>query len=175
MLSPGQTAPDFICPGVSDGPGGVFELFSLVDEHRATLLYFYPADFVPPCTADLRALSAVGWVDDPAIAVVALSADSIYAHAAYAGQYDLSIPLLSDFHAGVAESYGVVHAEWQGHSHIPMRALFLLDGWTVAFADAVDDPLDERSPSPVEAVADELEAVVGRSVARPTVRYEDGI
>lgn len=173
MLAPGQIAPDFILSGVHDGVGDTYDLVGFVENHRATVLLFYPADFVPTCTADLVAVQRAGWPDRDDLAVVGISGDSIYAHAAYAEAYELAFPLLSDFHGGAAESYGLLADSWEGHDAIPMRAAVVVDDeWTVRAVETAD-PLAEVSPAPVEAVSDDLEAALDRSVPRARVEYDD--
>lgn len=172
MLASGQIAPDFILPGVHNSVGDTYDLVGIVENHRATVLLFYPADFVPACTADLVAVQRAGWPDREDLAVVGISGDSIYAHAAYAEEYGLRFPLLSDFHGGAAESYGLLADSWEGHDAIPMRAAVVVDDeWTVRAVETAD-PLAEVSPTPVEAVADDLEAAFDGSVSRPKVEYD---
>lgn len=171
MLEPGQVAPDFIFPGVEGGVGDTYDLVGFVENHRAVVLLFYPADFVPACTADLVAVQRAGWPDREDLAVIGISGDSIYAHAAYAEAYGLEFPLLSDFHGGAAESYGLLADSWEGHDAIPMRAAVVIDDeWTIRGIE-ITDPLAEVSPAPVEAVTDDLEAALDAGVTRPKIEY----
>lgn len=171
MLEPGQVAPDFILPGVDDGVGDTYDLVGFVESHRAVVLLFYPADFVPTCTADLVAVQRAGWPDRLDLAVVGISGDSIYAHAAYAEEYGLAFPLLSDFHGGAAESFDLLAESWEGHDAIPMRAAVVIDDeWIIRTVETAD-PLAEVSPAPVEAVANELEATIDSTLPYPDVKY----
>lgn len=171
MLSVGQTAPDFICPGVVDGTGRGYELFSIVDRHEAIVLYFHPGAYVPPCSAELRSIDEAGWGDYDGLAVICLSADGIYALSAYAREYGLPFVFCSDLHAGIADSYDVLLEEWQGMRNVPSRAAYVLDGWEIVFAEATADPLEEASPSPLEAGTGVIREI-GVDVDRPRVRYE---
>ncbi|MGM0605805.1 MAG: redoxin domain-containing protein [Halobacteriota archaeon] len=170
MLSAGDTAPDFICPAVRGGDGQVLQLVSIVDDHRATLLYFCPGAFVPACTAELQAMVEAGWDDVDELAIVCLTADGVYAHAAYAAEFGFPFRFGSDTHGSIADSYGVLAAEWQGQRDVPKRAAVLLDGWTVSYADAVDDAVHEVSPSPIDLVSDRL-ASVGIQADPAVVEY----
>lgn len=171
MLESGQVAPDFILPGVEDGVGDTCDLVGFVENHRAVLVLFYPADFVATCTADLVAVQRAGLPARDDLAVVGISGDSIYAHAAYAEENGLTFPLLSDFHGGAAESFGLLADSWEGHDAIPVRAAVAIDGeWTIRGIETAD-PLAETSPAPVETVASDLEDALGRDVERPTVSY----
>lgn len=171
MVTTGQQAPDFIRPAVVDGDVQMLELFAELREHSAVVLVFQPADFVPTGTAELRAVRDAGWQDHPELLVVGLTGDSLYSHFAYATQYDLRFPLVSDFHGGVADSYDLLLEEWEGHSDIPGRATVVIDGdWAVQTVERVD-PLDSSSPAPVERATGSLREL-GLEVTRPEVAYD---
>ncbi len=161
MLSVGQTAPDFSLPGVHDGVAQLYELFRPIDDGRAVVLCVYPSAFTPPAVAELRALGAAGWEASSDVVVWCLTGDSVYANAAFGERYDVPFALLSDFHASVADTYGVCLDDWEAHGPAPQRALFLVDpDWTVRFARVVADPFATPDPSPLVALADELADVV---------------
>jgi len=84
MVRTGETAPDFIAPAAVGEAAQELELFRLVEDNAAVVLLFYPVDFVPAPTADLVAVAEAGWHDRDDVAVVGISADSLYAHTAYA-------------------------------------------------------------------------------------------
>lgn len=171
MVTTGQTAPDFIAPAVLDSEGVMLEFFAELQHHEAIVLVFEPADFVPTCTAELCAVRDVGWYDVPELGVIALTGDSLFTHAAYADQYDLPFPIVSDFHGGVADSYDLLLEEWEGHRSIPARATVVVDDdWTVRAVESVD-PLAEASPAPVEGATEALDSM-GFAVDRPTVNYD---
>lgn len=171
MLLPGQVPPDFILAGIENNVGTVYDLVGFIESHRAAVLLFYPADFVPTCTADLVAVQQAGWPDHDNLAVVGLSGDSIYAHAAYAEEYGLTFPLLSDFHGGAAESYGLLAESWEGHDAIPMRAAVVIDNkWTIRVVETTD-PLAEAEPAPVQKIVDALEETLDSTIRYPRVEY----
>jgi len=114
MIDTGVKAPDFIAPAVAGGTATELELFRLVDRHEAVVLCFAPATFVPTCTAAFAAIRDAGWHDRADLAVVALTGDSLYAGFAYADQFDLPFPIVSDFHGGIAESYDLLADSWEG-------------------------------------------------------------
>lgn len=172
MVTTGDSAPDFIATALVDSEGVSLELFREIRSHEATLLYFYPADFVPECTAELCAIREAGWLQHEALAVIGLSGDSLFSHAAYASQHDLSMPLVSDFHGGVAESYDLLVDDWEGHRHIPERAAVVIDGgWEIRTVEREDEPLARASPAPVERAHEQIQQA-GVDVPRPQVRYE---
>ncbi|SNR58510.1 redoxin domain-containing protein [Halorubrum vacuolatum] len=172
MIERGMTAPDFIAPAVSDGTAVEVELFRLVERHRAVVLAFAPATFVPAPTAELLAIRDAGWADHADVAVVAVTGDSLFAGFAYADRYDLPFPIVSDFHGGVADSYDLLADEWEAHSKIPRRATVVLGSdWTVRFASATADPHDRADPAPITAATAAL-ADLDIDVDRPVVDYD---
>ena len=172
MIGVGDTAPDFIAPAVSEETAVELELFRLVEAHDAVVLAFAPATFGPTCTAALAAVRDAGWADRGDIAVAALTGDSLYAAFAYADRFDLSFPVVADFHGGVAESYDLLAESWEGHSEIPRRATAVIDGdWTVRFAETTADALDRADPAPVRRAAETLREM-GLDVDRPRVDYD---
>lgn len=85
------------------------EDISLAQFHgKKVLLYFYPKDDTPGCTAEacnLRdnysVLLAQGWE------VIGVSTDSVKSHDKFANKYELPFHLLADEDKNVVESYGV--------------------------------------------------------------------
>ena len=172
MVSKEQTAPDFIAPAASDGAAEMVELFDEIERVEAVVLLFYPADFVPACTAELCAVRDAGWESTPGLTVLGIGGDSLFAHAAYADQYDLGFRLVSDFHGGIADSYDLLAADWEGHRDIPRRATVVLDSdWNVRFIQPLDDALAHASPAPIERATDTLEEI-GLDVQTPRVDYD---
>ena len=172
MVTVGQKAPDFIAPALAAGEGVVVELFKQIRTSSAVVLYFYPADFVPECTAELRAIRDAGWHTHDDLTVIGLSGDSLFSHAAYARQESLPFILVSDFHGGIAESYDLLAEEWEGHSHIPERAAVVIGGdWEVLAVEGVSNPLKWADPAPVERLETALESA-GVAVELPAVRYD---
>lgn len=172
MVEAGQKAPDFRAAAVRDGEGQLFELFTAVGSHEAAVLLFYPADFVPACTAELVAVREAAWVAETDLAVVGISGDSLFSHASYADQYDLSMPLVSDFHGGVADSYDLLVEEWEGHTQIPARATVVIDrDWNVVAVEQAGNALDHDKPAPVTRARATIREL-GVEVAEPTVEYD---
>ncbi|MCX8174846.1 MAG: thioredoxin-dependent thiol peroxidase [Candidatus Micrarchaeota archaeon] len=104
MLKAGEEAPDF---ELSDSGGRMVKLSSF--RGRRVVLYFYPKDDTPGCTAE-----ACGFRDMSreferrGAAIVGVSPDSEKSHAAFSAKYGLSFTLLSDSGARVAKKYGVL-------------------------------------------------------------------
>jgi len=72
------------------------------------VIYFYPKDNTPGCTAQACSLRD-GYNDLLAkgIKVIGVSADSVKSHDKFASKFDLSFPLLADENKEVIEKFGV--------------------------------------------------------------------
>ncbi|MGI6173796.1 MAG: thioredoxin-dependent thiol peroxidase [Christensenellales bacterium] len=105
MLSVGTVAPDFTLP---DQAG---ELRSLSDYRgKKVILYFYPKDNTPGCTAQAKGFAELyPHILEKGAVVLGISRDGTASHAKFAEKYGLPFTLLSDPERNVLEAYGV----WQ--------------------------------------------------------------
>jgi alkyl hydroperoxide reductase subunit AhpC len=169
MVAVGQQAPDFRAPAFVGDGGDVLELVSEIKNNEAVVIMFAPADFVGPVTAEWLAVQEA-WDDTRGLSLIGLTGDSLFSHAAYADEYDVPLPLVSDFHAGIADQYDLLLSEWEGHQHIPARATVVIDGdWQVRAVERAD-PLAQDSPAPSERASRELDEL-GFDLSRPAVEY----
>ena len=100
----GDTAPDFTLPAQSGTPVRLGDRLG----ERVVVLYFYPTDDTPGCTAEACAFRDSHEVFAEAGAeVIGISSDSVDRHAAFAGRHGLPFTLLSDEGGAVRKSYGV--------------------------------------------------------------------
>ena len=100
----GDRAPDFTLPSQSGEPVRLFDRLG----ERVVVLYFYPKDDTPGCTAEAFAFRDSHEVFAEAGAeVIGISSDSAVRHAAFAGRHNLPFTLLSDQGGRVRKSYGV--------------------------------------------------------------------
>ncbi len=116
----GHSAPDFSLPA---SVGGEVRL-SDYRGHQNVALVFYPLDFSPVCSMQLPEYS--GRSDDFAelsTVVLGVNRDSLYTHKAWAAEYGIEVPLLSDMNLAVARAYGVALEE----RGVSKRAVFLID------------------------------------------------
>jgi thioredoxin-dependent peroxiredoxin len=103
-ISVGDQAPDFTLPSQSGEPVRLSDRLG----EQVVVLYFYPRDNTPGCTAEACAFRDSHEVFSEAGAeVIGVSSDSADRHAAFAGRYDLPFTLLSDAGGRVRKSYGV--------------------------------------------------------------------
>jgi thioredoxin-dependent peroxiredoxin len=99
----GKKAPDFSLP---DSSGRMVKLSDF--NGRRVVLYFYPKDDTPGCTAEacgFRDMSAE--FEKRGAAILGISPDSSESHSKFAGKYKLPFTLLADEGAKVAQKYGV--------------------------------------------------------------------
>ena len=105
MLQPGSPAPDFSLP---DADMEMLKLSKL--RGKNVVLYFYPKDDTPGCTAEAIEFSDL---EDEFIkqntVILGVSKDDCLSHAAFRDKHGLAINLLADVDGKVCDKYGV----WQ--------------------------------------------------------------
>jgi peroxiredoxin Q/BCP len=100
----GDKAPDFTLPSQSGEPVRLHDRLG----ERVVVLYFYPKDNTPGCTAEACAFRDSHEVfTDAGAEVIGVSSDSVDRHAAFAGRHRLPFTLLSDKGGRVRKDYGV--------------------------------------------------------------------
>lgn len=124
-LETGDKAPDFTLPAT----GG--QTLSLKDLRGQTVvLYFYPKDDTPGCTAqacdfrdNFNALKKQG------IAVIGLSKDPVTRHEKFREKFQLNFPLVSDESGSTVEAYGAwIEKSMYGRKYMGIdRSTFLID------------------------------------------------
>ena len=104
MRNIGEQAPDFNC---LDQQGEERSLRSML-ERGPVVVYFYPADFTPVCTAEACAFrDQFEALDAASVQIVGISPQSASSHQRFADRYGLPFPLLSDERKKIIRSYGV--------------------------------------------------------------------
>lgn len=120
----GSVAPDFTLPSV----GGLARAqvssitLSAYQGKSNVLLAFYPGDFTPVCTSEMRCFSQ-DWSQfrELGCEILGVSPDPIEKHQEFSKQLRLDFPLLSDPDKKVIQLYGV-----EGLLG-PQRAYFIID------------------------------------------------
>lgn len=116
----GDRAPEFTLTAQS---GAQVSLASL--RGKAVVLYFYPKDDTPGCTAESCAFRDQYDVFQTAGAeVIGVSGDSPESHQRFAGKYQLPFTLLSDPGDQVRKAFGATTA----FGLIPGRITYVIDG-----------------------------------------------
>jgi len=124
-LAPGDEAPDF---ALKDAEGNTWRLGDL--RGKKVILFFYPADDTPGCTAeacDFR--DARAELGDAGYVVLGASPQGAESHAAFATKFRLNFPLLIDEDMSLAQAYGAA-GDLGDYKGIPLRVLrstFVID------------------------------------------------
>lgn len=102
-LKAGDKAPYF--EGIEQD-GNTVSLSALTG--KTAILYFYPKDDTPGCTATACSLrDEYKYLSDANYAVVGVSADDTKSHAKFAAKYELPFPLLADTDKTIIKAYDV--------------------------------------------------------------------
>ena len=102
-LKAGDKAPYF--EGIEQD-GNTVSLSALTG--KTVILYFYPKDDTPGCTATACSLrDEYKYLSDANYAVVGVSADDTKSHAKFAAKYELPFPLLADTDKTIIKAYDV--------------------------------------------------------------------
>jgi peroxiredoxin Q/BCP len=105
LLAVGSPAPDFLVP---DQTGATRTLTA--ERGHVLVLYFYPRDATPGCTAEACAFrDAWDRYQQAGVTLFGVSTDDVESHRAFAEEHELPFPLLADTEATVADAYGVAH------------------------------------------------------------------
>ncbi len=123
MVAEGDRAPDFDLEG-SDGKRHSLEEF----KGRYLVLYFYPRDDTPGCTAEACGFrDSVSEIRKRGAEVVGVSNDKIESHGKFRDKYGLNFLLLSDPGSKVIRGYGAYGS--RGIFGIgTLRKTFVIDG-----------------------------------------------
>jgi peroxiredoxin Q/BCP len=143
----GEAAPDFEL----DSTEGRIRLSDRLSR-GPVLLVFYPGDDTPVCTRqlcdyrdNLEVFSSVG------VQVLALNAQSLGSHGAFAKKHELPFPLLSDPNRVACRAYGA-----SGLMGMTKRALFLIDRDGTVRYRHTDLPIFRGTASELERVIADL-------------------
>ena len=124
MVAEGDVAPDFMA--VTDA-GERVTLSSF--RGQPVVLYFYPKDDTPGCTAQACGIrDAFAAFEDAGAVVLGISPDTVAKHVKFKEKYDLPFTLLSDPEHEVAERYGVWgEKRYMGRTYLGVtRSTFLV-------------------------------------------------
>ncbi len=126
----GQPAPDFNAIAVGGRYGAGQQVALAEFRGSAVVLYFYPKDDTPGCTAQACSLRDA-WPDLSGKAeVFGVSTDSAASHKKFIAKFDLPFPLLSDPDHTIVNAYGVrVEKSMYGRKYMGTeRTTFVIDG-----------------------------------------------
>jgi peroxiredoxin Q/BCP len=120
MIAIGENAPDFTLATADGTRVSLGEFLA----KGPLVLYFYPKDYTPGCTAEACAFrDAYSVFTDAGAQVLGVSNDSIESHKNFAEKHRLPFPLASDADGSVRASYGIPKTL----GLLPGRATFVID------------------------------------------------
>lgn len=145
-LAIGTHAPDF---ELSDQHGVKVSLSSFRDKKNVVVL-FYPFSFTGTCTGELCEIrDDLSAFQNDAVALLAISCDSIFTQRAFAEAQGYTFPVLSDFwpHGEVSKRYGVFKED----RGCAIRGTFIIDKSGILRWQVVNPMGDARSASDYKA------------------------
>lgn len=114
----GDAAPDFTLPSTQG------EVSLTGYRGRPVVIVFYPGDGTAVCTKQLNSYNDdLARFDKLDAQVLAISAQDLDSHRAFADEYGFKFPLLADVDQVVASAYGIL-----GPLGFPRRSTFIVDG-----------------------------------------------
>ena len=118
VVGVGDPAPDFTLPSTQGA-------ISLSDYRgRPVVLVFYPGDGTAVCSRQLNSYNDdLARFDQLDAQVLAISAQDLDSHQAFADEHGFKFPLLADVDQAVATAYGIL-----GPMGFPRRSTFIIDG-----------------------------------------------
>jgi peroxiredoxin Q/BCP len=155
VVTEGQPAPDFT---LESDAGEQVSLSGL--RGKPVVLYFYPKDDTPGCTAQACGIrDAYGEFEQAGAVVLGVSPDSVGKHVKFKDKYDLPFTLLADPEHELADAYGVWgEKKFMGRSYMGVsRTTFVID------ADGVVAKVFENVKP--QTHADDVLAVLGATPA----------
>ncbi len=104
----GDAAPDFVLPDQNRKDWRLSDAIKSGD----VVLCFYPMDFSPTCSIEMKCVTDdLDRFQKKGAQVVGISCDSFYCHKAWAEQLGLKHTLLADMHRAVSKAYGMYFAD----------------------------------------------------------------
>ncbi|HPE56641.1 MAG TPA: peroxiredoxin [Bacteroidales bacterium] len=117
----GEKVPNF---QLVDQNGNMFYLESVLGKNNL-IIYFYPKDFTPGCTAEACAFQNMhNDFKDLDAEIIGISSDSVETHLKFAKKYNLTFTLLSDEDNKVKMKFGIVDSFF---GLISSRITFVVD------------------------------------------------
>lgn len=124
-LSVGDKAPEF--EGI-DQNGNIIKLSDF--SGQKLILFFYPKDNTPGCTAEACNLRDNYMVlQQSGFKIIGISADSVKSHQNFAAKYNLPFPLIADTEKKILKSYGAWGTKkmYGKESEGTLRTTFVID------------------------------------------------
>jgi peroxiredoxin Q/BCP len=121
-MKPPYDAPDFTLPDIN---GNIHTLKEYTD--KWIVLYFYPKDDTPGCTAEACSLrDARDTLAEMGAEIIGISKDDANSHEKFKAKYSLNFTLLTDTEGKVIEAYGAWGKKMYGREGI-LRKTFIIN------------------------------------------------
>ena len=125
MLKIGDKAPDFL--GIDEAGNNIN-----VENYKGKklIVYFYPKDSTPGCTAEACSLrDGMNELADAGYAVVGISADSVASHNKFKEKQQLNFPLIADTNKETIQAFGAWgEKKMAGRTYMGIiRTTFIID------------------------------------------------
>ena len=125
MLKIGDKAPDFL--GIDEAGNNIN-----VENYKGKklIVYFYPKDSTPGCTAEACSLrDGMNELADAGYAVVGISADSVASHNNFKEKQQLNFPLIADTNKETIQAFGAWgEKKMAGRTYMGIiRTTFIID------------------------------------------------
>ena len=164
VVEVGKRAPDFT---LADENGKDVKLSSF-EVRKNVLVAFYPKDFTPGCTSELKGFRAEHDLFTKAdVQVLAISVDSIESHRKFCAELALPFPLLSDEGGTISKLYGVLGKSSSGLP-ISRRSVFLVD--REGIVRHADTQYDLKTSDDHEGLLEAMAALGTKKPAAPRLR-----
>jgi len=140
-IAAGAVAPDFTLK--TKNAEGLHDVsLSSHKGKQPVVLLFFPLAYTSVCTDEMCGVSKdFSAYEALNAAVYGISVDSPFAQEAFAKEYKVGFPLLSDFNKEVSAAYDVLYADLLGFKGVSKRSAFVIDReGKVAFSWSSDDP-----------------------------------
>ncbi|TVQ61756.1 MAG: peroxiredoxin [Phycisphaerales bacterium] len=123
MLKPGDAAPNFPLPADPSNPDAPATLHALLQQGPA-IVYFYPADFTPLCTAQACMFRDVHHeLAELGLRTVGISTQNEQSHDKFRDKHTLPFTLIADTDKAIVKAWGVTGPLGLG----TRRATFLIN------------------------------------------------
>ncbi len=154
-LSVGAQAPEFTLYDTDRNLRSLAEF-----KGKKVVLALYPGAFTGVCTKEMCSIrDTLANLSSLNAQVVGISVDSPFANKGFAGQNNLSFPLLSDFTRAVAKQYAEVYEDFGGvRGYIAAkRAVYILDGeGVVKYVWVTENPGVEPNYAEIRSVLESI-------------------
>jgi len=121
-MKPPYDAPDFMLPDVLGRPHALADY-----KGKWTVLYFYPKDDTPGCTAEACSMrDARDTLAEMGAEIIGINKDDASSHEKFKAKYSLNFTLLTDVDGEVIKSYGAWGKKMYGREGV-LRKTFIIN------------------------------------------------